>query len=131
MDFNLQIGLIGEKTDMVTEKNTAIQYGSGSVAVYATPAMVGLMENACLSAVDPHLPDGFATVGTLLNLRHLAATPLGLQVRAQAELTEIQGKKLTFQVIAFDEKQKIGEGIHERYIIDVNSFLEKANSKTK
>lgn len=131
MDFKLQIGLIGEKTDTVTEKNTAIQYGSGSVAVYATPAMVGLMENACLSAVDSHLPDGFATVGTLLNLRHLAATPLGLQVRAQAKLTEIQGKKLTFQVTAFDEKQKIGEGIHERYIIDVNSFLEKANSKTK
>lgn len=131
MEFNLKSGLIGEKTDMVTEKNTAIQYGSGSVAVYATPAMVGLMENACLSAVDPHLPEGFATVGTVLNLRHLAATPLGLQVRAQAELTEIQGKKLTFQVTAFDEKQKIGEGIHERYIIDVNSFLEKANSKTK
>ena len=74
MDINLQVGLKGESKDVVTEKNTAVAYGSGGVAVYATPAMIGLMENAALSAVDPHLPEGMATVGTELNVKHLSAT---------------------------------------------------------
>ncbi|MDU4959350.1 MAG: thioesterase family protein [Sporomusaceae bacterium] len=129
MEFNLRAGMTAQKQETVTDANTAIRYGSGSAAVYATPAMVGLMEGACLAAVDPHLPAGMSTVGIGLDIRHLAATPVGLNVRAEAELTAIAGKRLTFKVTAFDSKEKIGEGLHERYIIDAASFMEKAAKK--
>lgn len=129
MEYNLHIGMKAEKTEQVSNENTAIKYGSGGVAVYATPAMVGLMEGTCLEAVDPHLPEGMATVGTNLNIKHLAATPVGMMVRATAELTEIAGKRLNFTVKAFDEKELIGEGTHERYIIDLNKFLQKNEAK--
>ncbi len=131
MTTELQPGLTGEKSDKVTAHNTAISYGSGGAAVYATPAMVGLMEAACLSIVDPLLPDGLSTVGISLNLRHLAATPVGMSVTAQAELLTVSGKKLTFSVQAFDDKEKIGEGTHERYIIELDKFLQKAAAKAK
>jgi predicted thioesterase len=129
MEFNLKVGMTAEKHDQVTNENTAMRYGSGSAAVYATPAMIGLMEGTCLATVDPHLPEGMATVGIRLDVRHLSATPIGLGVRAAAELIEISGKRLTFKMEAFDDKEKIGEGIHERYIIDVKKFMEKAQSK--
>jgi len=129
MEINLKTGLIGEREELVTNKNTAMAYGSGGVAVYATPAMIGLMENASLSAVDPVLSEGMATVGTELNVKHLAATPVGMKVRARAELLEIDGKRLVFKVEAFDEKAKIGEGTHERYIINLEKFLAKAGIK--
>lgn len=129
MEFNLQVGMIAEKNEQVTENNTAIKYGSGGVAVYATPAMVGLMEGACLAAVDPHLPEGMGTVGIDLNIKHLAATPVGMNVRATAKLIAISGKKLFFTVEAFDDKEKIGEGTHDRYIIDVQKFIKKAAEK--
>lgn len=129
MGINLQLGMKSEKSEQVTANNTAIRYGSGGVAVYATPAMIGLMEGTCLAAVDPHLPAGLATVGTQINVSHLAATPVGMTVRATAELTEIAGKKLSFRIEAYDEKEKIGEGTHQRYIIDINKFLQRAESK--
>ncbi|MDF2874679.1 MAG: hypothetical protein K0R22_1362 [Sporomusa sp.] len=129
MEFNLQVGMKAERAEQVTTENTAIKYGSGGVAVYATPAMVGLMEGTCLAAVDPHLPSGMATVGIDLNIKHLAATPVGMTVRATAELTGIAGKKLTFTIEAFDDQEKIGQGTHERYIIDLDKFLKKAESK--
>lgn len=131
MDLQLSVGMKAEKTELVTQDNTAIKYGSGGVAVYATPAMVGLIEGTCLSAVDPHLPAGMATVGTALNIKHLAATPVGMTVRAVAELSEISGKRLTFTVKAFDDQEQIGEGTHERYVIDLNKFLGKAEAKKK
>ncbi len=129
MEYNLRIGMKAEKTELVTNDNTAMKYGSGGVAVYATPAMVGLMEGTCLAAVDPHLPEGMATVGTSLNIKHLAATPVGMRVRAAAELTEIAGKKLSFTVKAYDDKELIGEGTHERYIINLEKFLQKNEAK--
>ncbi|QJW47363.1 thioesterase family protein [bacterium BFN5] len=129
MELNLQLGIKSEKSEPVTEYNTAIRYGSGGVAVYATPAMIGLMEGTCLAVVDPHLPAGLATVGTHINVSHLAATPVGMMVRATAELTEIAGKKLSFRIEAFDEKEKIGEGTHQRYIIDIHKFLQRAEGK--
>ncbi len=129
MNLNLSIGMKAEKTEPVTNHNTAITYGSGGVAVYATPAMVGLMEGTCLAAVDPHLPEGMATVGIDLKIKHTAATPVGMTVRAVAELTEIDGKRLIFTVKAFDDKEQIGIGTHERYIIDVQKFLQKAEAK--
>jgi len=126
---NLKPGLIGKAIINVTEENTAIKFGSGSVKVFATPAMVGLMEKAAINAVDNLLPDGFATVGTHIDVRHLSATPLGMIIIAKAELIEINGKKLKFKIEAFDEIEKIGEGIHSRYIIKLEDFLERTNKK--
>ncbi|KJS19039.1 MAG: hypothetical protein VR72_20040 [Clostridiaceae bacterium BRH_c20a] len=131
MDFNVNIGLEGEAQELVTQENTANKYGSGEIEVYATPAMVGLMENASLKAVDPKLPEGFATVGIDLEIKHLAATPIGMNVRAKAILREIDNKKLIFYVQAFDEKEMIGEGIHTRYIIQVDKFLQRMQEKGK
>jgi predicted thioesterase len=131
MDFGslLSPGMKGERHDMVTEKNTARSYGSGGLEVYATPAMVALMEGACVEAVDKALPGGFSTVGTELRVKHTAATPRGLKVRALGELRELDGRRLLFLVEAYDEAGKIGEGIHERFIIDNEKFLKKAGEK--
>ncbi len=129
MEFQIQVGLEGKKEELVNEKNTAIAYGSGGVAVYATPAMLGLMEGACLQAVDPLLPSGMATVGTSADFKHIAATPPGMKVWACAKLIKTDGKRLSFTVEAYDEKEKIGEGTHERYIIDLDKFLQRTNNK--
>ena len=129
LTVELKVGMRNEAVDTVTESNTAIAYGSGSIAVYATPAMVGLMEKAALSGVDCLLPQGQATVGISLNAKHLAATPVGMDVRACAELTEVDGRRLVFKIEAFDSKEKIGECIHERFIISIDSFLQRTAKK--
>ncbi|MEA4848434.1 MAG: thioesterase family protein [Clostridiaceae bacterium] len=129
MDFELKAGMSAEAAKTVTEDDTAVKFGSGGVKVFATPMMIALMENAALNAVDPHLGEDFATVGLSLNVKHMAATPVGMKVTARAELISIEGKKLTFKVEAYDEQEKIGEGIHERYIITLSRFLEKAALK--
>ena len=128
-DFNLKIGMFGEARTKVTYENTAIKYGSGSVSVFATPAMVGLMEKASINSVDSHLPKGYATVGTKVEIKHIAATPVGMEVVAQSELLEIDGLKLKFKVEAHDEKEKIGEGTHTRYIIYWDDFIKKVENK--
>ena len=130
-NYNLEIGLSNQAITNVTEDNTALKFGSGSVKVYATPAMVGLMEKAAINTVDSILPEGLATVGIHIDVSHLAATPLGMIVIAKAELIEIQGKKLKFKVEAFDEIEKIGEGFHLRYIINLEDFLERTNKKMR
>ena len=127
--FNLQIGMSAEKSETVTTSNTAKAYGSGSIDVYATPAMIGLMEGASLTCVDPMLPQGMSTVGTKLEIKHLAATSLGMTVTAKAELMQIEGKKLFFKVFAVDNHGIIGEGTHERFIVDIEKFLKKAKEK--
>ena len=129
MEFELKVGLVAEVKEMVTSENTAKKYGSGSIDVYATPAMIGLMEKASLSAVDSHLPQGYSTVGIKLDVKHLAATPIGMEVTANAELIEIDGKKLKFLVQAFDGKDKVGEGEHERFIVELTKFMSKVESK--
>lgn len=129
MDLNLAPGLTGETSDVVTENNTAIRYGSGNVPVYATPAMIGLMEGAAVAALEAHLPTGVSTVGTDLKVKHVAATPVGLAVRATAELLEVEGRRLVFAVQAFDEREQIGTGTHERFVIQVEKFLAKAAAK--
>lgn len=131
MDMNLKAGMKAVVEHRVGDKDTAVSFGSGMVLVYATPMMIGLMENAALKAVDPHLPEGYATVGTHLDVKHMAATPVGMQVRAEAELIAIEGKKLKFKVEAYDEKDKIGEGTHSRYIIQVDKFVKSAEEKGK
>lgn len=127
----LEIGMKAIVEKQVTDEDTAQKFGSGEVKVFATPMMIGLMENAALKAVDAHLPEGYATVGTHLDVKHLAATPVGMAVRAEAELVEIKGKKLVFTVVAFDEQDKIGEGMHTRYIIELQPFIEAAENKGK
>jgi len=129
MDFGLKTGMSAEIEKVVDDNDTAVKFGSGGVRVFATPMMVALMEKAALSAVDPYLEEGFATVGLSLNVRHIAATPVGMKVNAKAELIDIEGKKLTFRVEAFDEREKIGEGTHERYIINLSKFLERTQGK--
>lgn len=129
MDFNLKVGMKAKVEHLVGEKDTAASFGSGNVLVYATPMMIGLMENAALKAVDPHLPEGLATVGTHLDVKHTAATPVGMKVWAEAELIEIEGKKLKFRIEAYDEKDKIGEGLHSRYIIHVEKFIQASKEK--
>jgi fluoroacetyl-CoA thioesterase len=130
MEVNLKPGLTGQAIVNVTSENTAIKFGSGSVAVFATPAMIGLMEKAAINTVDELLPSGFATVGTQLDIKHLAATPLNMIVMAKAELIEVNGNKLKFKVEAFDEVEKIGEGFHSRFIIQLGPFLDRANKKS-
>ena len=131
MDFTdlLKPGLKAEKTEIVSEKNTAAALGSGGLAVYSTPSMITLMEMTSLAAVAPLLPPGWSTVGTELNVKHLSATPLGMSVRVQAELLGVDGRTLVFKVEAFDEAGKIGEGTHGRFVVENERFLTKAGSK--
>lgn len=122
-------GLKGEKTIVVGDEHTAPHVGSGVVPVLATPVMVNLMEAAALAAVEEFLPDGYQTLGTVLNVRHFAATPVGLEVTAFAELTSIDGRTLTFALKAEDEQEAIGEGTHERVIVNVERFEARARKK--
>jgi fluoroacetyl-CoA thioesterase len=123
-------GLVGQSEIVVHEQNTARHLGSGNVAVLATPEMVRLMEKAAVAAVDHLLPEGRRTVGAEVNVRHLAATPVGMRVRVQAELIAVEGRKLTFRVEAFDEVEKIGGGEHRRVIIDLERFKERVEAKS-
>jgi len=125
----LKVGLQAEKTETVTEKNTASALGSGGLVVYGTPAMIALMEMTALSAAAPLLPPGWSTVGTELNVKHLSATPLGMKVSARAELLSIDGRALVFKVEAFDEAGKIGEGTHGRFIVENERFMAKTEGK--
>lgn len=123
------VGAMGHASSMVTTDNTAVAMGSGALPVYATPAMATLMEQAAITAVQSYLPLGMTTVGTALEVRHLAATPIGHNVQAEAVLLSVSGRKLCFKVAAFDEREKIGEGKHERFIVEAESFMTKMASK--
>jgi fluoroacetyl-CoA thioesterase len=125
----ITIGLVGESSATVTEALSATHFGSGNVVVYATPAMIALMEAAAVAAIDPLLPEGQASVGTAINIRHLAATPLGQRVRARAEVTAVEGRQVTFSVEAWDEKERIGEGTHARFVVDVARFRQRVEGK--
>jgi len=127
--MTLTPGLVGECTATVDATNVASAVGSGGLEVFSTPAMVALMDNAAIRAVQDTLPPGQTTVGTRLDVRHLAATPMGLAIRARAELREIDGRKLTFTVEAYDSQEKIGEGTHERVIVDPSRLIARAEAK--
>ena len=121
----MEIGLKHESTTVVSAANTAATLGSGDMDVFATPAMVALMENAAMLAIKDHLPEGSATVGTQISTSHLKASPLGASITASAELVEVDGRRLTFAVKAWDEKGIIGEGSHTRFVVDRERFLSK------
>jgi len=124
-------GLMKEVEHTVTGKDTAACFANPGVEVLATPVMVAWLEEAAVKAVEPYLEEGQATVGTTIRMKHLAATPVGMKVRAIARLKEVEGRRLHFEVEAYDEKEKVAEGEHERFIISLARFLEKATQKAK
>ena len=123
------VGMKGEATTTAEREDTAREVGSGSLLVYATPCMVALMEGAACEAIQEALPEGQTTVGIELNIQHISATPVGLEVRAEAEVISVEGKVITFNVKAFDEAGEIGKGTHKRVIVNTQKFLEKAYDK--
>jgi predicted thioesterase len=124
-------GLVGEVEVEVTPEMTASAVGNEGVQVLSTPHLIGLMENASIRAIHPHLPAGAGTVGILVNIRHLAATPVGMRVRARAVLREVDRRRFVFDVEAHDDHEKVGEGIHERFQIQTERFLARAMEKTR
>ena len=127
--MEITVGLKGKVQTDVTREDTALEVGSGSLLVYATPCMVALMEGAACEAIAQCLPDEKTSVGTELNISHLSATPVGMEVWAEAEVTAVDGNMITFYVTAYDEAGKIGEGTHKRAIITSQRFLDKTYSK--
>ena len=127
--MEITVGMKGEAFNLVEREDTAAEVGSGSLLVYATPCMVALMEGAACEAIAPALPEDKTSVGTALNITHLAATPVGMEVRAEAEVTEVDGNTVTFQITAYDESGKIGEGTHKRAVVTSQRFLDKVYAK--
>jgi fluoroacetyl-CoA thioesterase len=126
----LHVGLSGEKQIEVTLAVSATHMGSGSMGVFATPAMVGLIERAAMELVQPALAENETTVGVEVHVRHLAATPVGMHVRARVELVAVEGRFLTFQAEVFDDKEKVGEGTHKRAIIRSDRFMARMQEKS-
>ena len=129
MENTLRLGIIGKATVSVTPDNTAEKFGNSGAVVFATPMLVALIEQAAINALAPYLADGQGSVGTKVEIAHLAATPVGMSVHATATLEEMAGKKMVFAVEAFDDREQIGKGRHERYIINTATFLEKVAAK--
>ena len=125
----MKTGIKGEMSVLVTEAMTAEAMGSGDLPVYATPSMIALMENTAKDSISGELAEGQGTVGTLMQIEHVSATPVGMKVRCETELVEVDRKRLVFEVKAFDEKGLIGQGRHERFVIDNERFLAKAEAK--
>ncbi len=125
----LKQGLLGKENTIVSHSNSALSMGSGSLEVYSTPAMVALMECAAANSVKAHLEPGKTTVGVSMEVKHVSATPLGMTVSCESELIEVDGKRLVFKITAYDKCGVIGTAKHERMIIEIKRFMEKAVSK--
>jgi predicted thioesterase len=123
------VGMKGTAENLCEREDTALEVGSGSLLVYATPCMAALMEAAACAAIAEALGENETTVGIELNLKHTSATPVGLEVRAEAEVTAVEGKIFSFQITAFDEAGKIGEATHKRALVNSQRFLDKTYSK--
>lgn len=127
----MESGITLSTETIVTPETTAKAMRSGTLNVFATPSMIALIEETAWKSVAPHLEQGQATVGTALHINHLAPTPLGMNVRCETTLKEIDGRKLTFEVIVYDETGLIGYGTHERFIVNADKFQTKADAKSK
>ncbi|MGM9522574.1 MAG: thioesterase family protein [Oscillospiraceae bacterium] len=127
--MDITVGMKGEAEVTVTQDKTAKAMCSGGLDVFATPWLVAMMEYAACNAIHPHLDEGLTSVGTGLEVKHTAATPVGMKVRACAEVTAVDRRSVTFKVTAFDEKGEIGSGIHSRFIVDSEKFMSKTYSK--
>ena len=129
MEINIPQGIENELTKTVSESESASNCGSGLLPVFATPALVAFMEQTAHASIGQLLPEGLTTVGAEINVRHLKATPLGMQVRCHSKLVESDGRRLVFQIEAFDEVAKIGDAVHLRYIVDSKRFMDKLSQK--
>lgn len=127
--MEITVGMKATVTTQVEREDTAAEICSGSLLVYATPCMVALMEGAACEALEGAIPEGKSSVGISLDISHISATPVGMEVRAEAEVTAVEGSIITFNVTAYDEAGKIGEGTHKRAIITVQKFLDKTYAK--
>ena len=127
--MELTVGIKGTAETLVEKADTAREVGSGELLVYATPCMVAMMEGAACQSVAPYLAEGESTVGTKMNVEHISATPVGMEVRAESVVTALEGRKITFEIHAFDEAGEIGRAVHERVIIKTDRFLEKTYDK--
>ena len=127
--MELKIGLKNSVAQIVTENDTALAVGSGSLKVLATPKLIALIEKAAAELVEKNLPPEMTSVGMLVNIEHTAPTPVGMKISAEVEITEIDGRKIIFEVKANDERGEIGRGKHERFIVNREKFQAKANSK--
>ena len=127
--MSVTVGMKGRAEAIVDEQNTAMAAGSGTLPVFATPWMCALMEKAAWTAIAPGLAEGESTVGTKLNISHLSASPLGIRVWAESEVTAVDGKRIELSVSAYDESGLIGNGTHERFIVQNDRFLAKAAKK--
>ena len=125
----MQPGIKGLQEITVTGSDTAAVYGSGSLEVFGTPAMIALMEKTALNSIVPYLDETEGSVGTALNVKHTAATPIGMKVTCESELVEVDRKRLVFRLSVRDEAGPIGEGTHERFVIDNEKFMQKAEGK--
>ena len=125
----LRPGMRGEASLTVGEEHTAPRVGSGAIHVLATPVMINLIEAAALAAVEHLLPEGYQSLGTVLNVRHIAATPVGMRLRATAEVLGVEGRTIRFRVEARDEKELVGDGTHERVVVNVAKFDQRVQRK--
>ncbi len=129
MTNELREGIMGSSETVVDENNIALTMGSGELEVFATPAMVALMEEAAAESVKPYIDEGSTTVGAALEIEHVSATPVGVSVRCESELCHVDGRKLVFNVTAYDNAGIIGKGRHERFIVEKERFMKKAEAK--
>ena len=127
--MEITVGMKGEVSTLAEREDTAVEVGSGDLLVYATPCMAALMEGAACEAIADALKEGQTTVGTELNIQHTSATPVGLEVRAEAEVIAVDGKVITFSLKAWDEAGEIGSGTHKRVLVNSQKFLDKAYGK--
>lgn len=129
MSYENLIGMTNAAEEFVTEKNTAVALGSGSLKVFATPALIRLIESAAAELVEKNLPHELTSVGIALNVRHTAPTPLAMKIRAEVKIISVDGRKIIFEVAAFDARGEIGRGTHERFVVDRKKFQSKADAK--
>lgn len=131
MEYDILKGLCHSETLLVEHKDTAAVYGSGSLEVFATPAMIALMEKTCLESVNSKIGEGNTTVGIAVNIKHLKASPVGAVIRCDAKLIEVDRKRLVFKVQCFEGDTLIGEGIHERFVVDSEKFMGKLGVRSE
>lgn len=127
--MEISVGMCGQASTLVEREDTALEVGSGSLLVYATPCMVALMEGAACEAIAESIAEDKTSVGIALSISHISATPIGLSVRAEAEVTEVDKNIITFKITAYDEAGVIGEGTHKRAVVSVQKFLDKTYAK--
>ncbi len=128
---DIKPGIIGEADEVISASRTAAFFGSGLVPAYGTPAMIALMENSAVAAIQKYLGPGQTSVGTDVCIKHLAASPVGMHARARATVTAVNGRKIEFQIQAWDDHEKIGEGTHVRFVVDEARFMERLETKSK